>query len=394
MGKVLLIIILFILTILSGCSNYKELNQLSIVLGIGIDYLPKEGLYEVTYQTVKPSENAAKGTGSGSTPIINYQATGKTIYEAAGNTANFFSRQNIYSHIQLVVIGEQLAKKESLNFIFDVFERDAGARANVPVLIARGAGVKTTMDMLSTIDKIPVQALVGKIKNSSKNIGEHDQTKIYEVIEDLTNDGSEPAISGVSIVGSKKIGGRNENLETMNKTFTKLNGVAMFKGGKLVGWLDGSKTKSLLIIKNKIKDTNVRFQCDKEHYNNIIVDRLKSDTNVNVKNNQAFITTEVKASGHIVELLCNKDISKREVLKQYEQKAEKELEKEIKDGIFTAQKLQSDVFGFGEMLHITHPKIWKDHKRKWKKFFSEAKINVEVKVNIDGTGMRIKPYPF
>ena len=60
-----------LLAILSGCSNYKEINELAIVLGVGIDYIPDKNMYEVTYQVVKPSENAAKGTGSGSTPVIN-----------------------------------------------------------------------------------------------------------------------------------------------------------------------------------------------------------------------------------------------------------------------------------------------------------------------------------
>ncbi|MEH7121173.1 Ger(x)C family spore germination protein [Neobacillus vireti] len=390
----LILLFMCIIVILPACSNYKELNELAIVLGVGIDFIPDKNLYEVTYQVVKPSENAAKGTGSGSTPIINYKATGKTLNEAAGNSSNIFSRQNIYSHIQLVVIGEQLAKKESLNFIFDVFERDAGVRVNVPVLIARGSGVKTIMDTLSTIDKIPVRALVGKIKNASTLLGEHDETKIYEVIEDLTNDGSEPAISGVSVIGNKKTGTTMKNLETMDKTFVKLNGVAIFKKGKLVGWLDGNKTKSLQIVENKVKNTNVRFHCDEKRYNNIIINQLKNDTKVNIQNNQAVITVNTKAYGYIVELLCNKDISKREVISEYEAKAEKELKKEISEGILAAQKLKSDVFGFGEILHTTKPKKWKESKHQWDQLFSQAKVNVKVNVSIEETGMRIKPYPY
>jgi spore germination protein KC len=293
-----------------------------------------------------------------------------------------------------VVIGEELAKKESLNFIFDVFERDAGVRVNVPVLIARGSGVKTTMDMLSTIDKVPVQGLVGKLQNASELSGEHGQTKIYEVIEALTSDGSEPAISGVSVVGSKKVGARNENLETMNKTFTQLNGVALFNKGKLAGWLDGRKTKSLQIIHNKLKQTDLRFHCDEKRYNNLIVNHVKNKTNVSLKNQHAVINIETNAYGYIVELLCNKDISKREILKEYEERAANELETEIKDGILAAQRLKSDVYGFGEVLHISHPKIWRENKHHWKQLFSQAKVNVHVKVNIEETGMRIKPYPF
>src|SRR5262249_12623507 len=121
MRKIVCLMFLFLSTALPGCSNYKELNELSIVIGAGIDYIPSKDLYEVVFQTIVPSENTASGVGSGATPVVNFKTTGKTISEAARNSSNLYARQNIYSHIELVIIGEQLAKKESLNYIFDVF---------------------------------------------------------------------------------------------------------------------------------------------------------------------------------------------------------------------------------------------------------------------------------
>jgi spore germination protein KC len=124
------------------------------------------------------------------------------------------------------------------------------------------------------------------------------------------------------------------------------------------------------------------------------VNHLKSEPKVDMQNSQAVITIQVNAFGILTELLCNKDINKREVIKEYERKGEQELEKEIKDGIIVAQKLESDVFGFGEILRNTHPNIWRKYKQQWNKLFSQAKVNVQVNLNIEGTGMRIKPYPY
>ncbi|REE91575.1 spore germination protein KC [Paenibacillus taihuensis] len=386
--------ILTVLFALTGCSNYKELNELSIVLGLGIDYLPNKDMYEVTYQVVNPSENAAKSTGSGTTPVIDFKTTGKTLSEAAMNHANVFSRRNIHSHIQLVVIGEKLARKESLNFVFDIFERDANVRVNIPVLVARNSDVKTLLDTLVSIDKIPVRTLEGKLENASLILGEHGDTKIYDVIEDLTNLGSEPAISGVTIVGNKKTGITKKNLESMDKTYVALNGIGVFKEGMLVGWMDGQKTKSLQIIDNKIKKTFLRIPCDEKHYNALVINRLRSHSHVDITKNQAEINVQVQGYGFISELLCNKDISKREVLQEYEDKAVLELEKEIKEGIRAAQKMKSDVFGFGEILHYSHPRKWNDYSEQWDEVFSKAKVTVHASIDIEGVGMRIKPYPY
>jgi spore germination protein KC len=390
----LCLIIIFLIGTLSGCSNYKELNELSIVVGLGVDYIPSKNTYQVIFQSIIPSENVAQGSGSGATAVTSYITNGKTLSEAAYNNSRLNSRQNIFSHIQVLILGEQLAKKESLNFIFDVFERDAGVRVNVPVLIARGENVKTIMDILPSNDKVPVRAIVGKLKNASKNSGEYGETKVYQVIENLSTIGSEPAINGISASGNKKKGMTKANLEDMEKAYVELHGVAMFRKGKLVGWFDGIKTRTIQIIHNKILSTNVRIHCDEKRYNTILLNRLKSHSKVDIRNNQAVITINANASGNITELLCNKDISKRKVVREYEEKVEKKLEKEIREGIATAQKMKSDVFGFGEILHYTHVAKWKKSKHQWPEMFSQAKVNVHVKMDIERTGMRVKPYPY
>lgn len=380
--------------LLPGCSNYKELNDIALVVGIGIDYIPSKNQYEVVFQAVNPSENTAKGAGSGGTPVTNYITTGKTITEAVQNTSKLYSRRNVFSHIELVVLGEQLTKKESINFIFDIFERDAGVRVNVPVLIARGEKVKTIMDILPSNDKVPVRTLLGKVENAALYTGEYGETKIYEVIEHLSNKGSEPAISGISVKGNKKKGTSKSNLEEMQKAYITLNGVAIFKKGKLIGWLDGLGTKAIQIVQNKVKITNLQIHCDKNRYNSIAVTRLKSHSKVDIHNNHAMITIYANAYGFMPEVLCNKDISKKKVMQEYERKAQQELKKEIMDGVVEAQKMKSDIFGFGEMYHLNHPQKWKTIKKEWNDLFSEAEVNVLVETNIEGTGMRIKPYPY
>ncbi|MGX6441796.1 Ger(x)C family spore germination protein [Neobacillus sp. K501] len=394
MRRTLLFVIILIFGSLSGCANYKELNEISLVLGLGIDYNPDKETFEVVYQVVNPKENAAKETGSGATPVDNYKTSGKTLSEAARNSSKVFSRQNVYSHIQLVIIGEHLARKESLNFIFDVFEREASVRVNVPVLIARGNEVKTTMDIIPSIDKVPVRTFVGKIKNSSRLLGEYGEVKINQVIENLTSYGIEPSINGITVVGDKKTGSSKENLEKMEKAIVSLNGIAVFRKGKLVGWLDGKKTKSIQIIQNQLKNTNLNIPCDARRYNSVMVNRLKNKSKVEIKNNQAEITVQTNAYGYLSEMLCNKDISKPEVLNEVMLKAERELENEIREGIVAAQKLKSDVFGFGENLRIANHHKWKKVKNNWNDLFSQAVVNVQVNLEIEGTGMRIKPYPY
>ncbi|MGG2064169.1 Ger(x)C family spore germination protein [Bacillus sp. S14(2024)] len=390
--RVLLLILLFI--ILSGCSNYKQLNEVAIIVGMGVDYIPKKDVYEVTFQAINPSANAMQIGNSKATPVVSYKATGKTISEAARNSSKQISRQNIYSHVALVVIGETLAAKESLNFVFDVFERDAKVRVNVPVLIARNARVHEVMDILPSLDKVPMVSLIGRIKNTSKLLGEHGEVKIYQIISALASKGREPAVSGISVKGNKKIGTTNANVERMENTFAVLNGVGIFKKGKLVGWLEGKKTKSIQIVNNTLKQTNLSIPCNKKKDNSVQVKSAHSDVKVDMDHSQAIIHIRTHVNATLDEILCNKNINDYKVIKEFEHEAEQEFKKETYDGIVSAQMMESDVFGFGDILHRTHPVKWKKQKQHWDQIFSKAKVYIDVDVNIEGTGMRVRPYPY
>lgn len=389
------LLLLIILCFLSGCSNYKELNEVSVVVGMGIDYDAKTHLYEVVLELINPAENSMQaGSGGRTVPIVAYTGTGKTLSEASRYAAKKIPREHIYSHIALVVIGEQLAKKESLNFIFDAFERDAKARTNVPILIARNTSVYNVMGTLSQLDKLPVRSIIGKIHNVAQSSGENAETKVYQVVEALSSPGREPTISGISIIGNEKKGITTRNLETMDKAYTVINGIGVFQNGKLVGWLDEEKGKSIQLIQNQLKQTNVMISCNQKRYNSVLVNYAHSDVKVDVQNNQVMITIRLHAAGILDEVLCNKDLKSPIVIKEFERKAEKELKKQLKAGITTAQKLESDAFGFGDILRRTHPVKWKKQKQNWNQRFADAKINIDVIFDIEGTGMRSKAYPY
>lgn len=82
MKKRRLIIIMLLMTIvLTGCWNRRELNELAIAVGFGVD---KDGeQYRFSVQVVDPGEVAAnKGGTSGRTPVTMYHMSAPTIFEA------------------------------------------------------------------------------------------------------------------------------------------------------------------------------------------------------------------------------------------------------------------------------------------------------------------------
>jgi spore germination protein KC len=394
MAKKWVSILFLICGLVTGCSSYQELNQLGIVIAMGLDYIPEKDLYKVTFQVINPSENSSQNPGTGGTPVIGYSDTGKTLSEAARNSTKKFSRQNVYSQVALVLVGEDLATKKGLNFIFDTFERDARVRVNIPVLIARGTKVEDVLDIMPALDKIPAESIISKLKNTSTVLGEHKNVRLYEVVSQLGSKGKEPSISGISVKGNIELGSSKGNTEQSKNAYTYLNGVGMLRNGKLVGWLDGKKSKAIQVIDNSIKETNLTIKCADDRYNSIELTRLKSSSKVDVKSGKASINIKLYGYGYLDELLCNKKIGREKVMEKFQKEAAQELKKEVLSGIKAAQKAKSDIFGFGEMYHMSHPEKWNSAKKNWNQLFANASVKINVVFRLRHTGMNVETYPY
>jgi len=393
MKRKCMILILITSLLLVSCSNYKELNSVSIVVAMGVDYIPKDNQYNMVLQIINPSAIASV-TGSIGTPVISIVEKGRTISEAARNVTKSVSRSNIYSHVALVVIGEKLAKEKTLNYIFDVFERDSKIRVNIPVVIARNDSVSHVMNNLPALDKLPAKSIVGKIRNTSSLLGENQEIQMRQVISALSSSGREPVINGAVLENESKTSETLDNFSSVKSSYNKIEGLGVIKKGRLVGWLDGAPAKSVQIIDNAIKETNVQIKCSKKEFDSMELTRVKTDTKIKMKGKIPIIHIKVKAIGIIDEVLCNDNFDQAKTLKKYELLSEKAIKKSLDEGIKKAQEYGADIFGFGDKLHLSDPKVFKKYEKNWNDQFQKAKVKIDVDVQINNVGMRKKAYPF
>ncbi|XRG78413.1 Ger(x)C family spore germination protein [Rossellomorea sp. GAMAL-10_SWC] len=393
MKRKCMILILITSLLLVSCSNYKELNSVSIVVAMGVDYIPKDNQYNMVLQIINPSAIASV-TGSIGTPVISLAQKGRTISEAARNVTKSVSRSNIYSHVALVVIGEKLAKEKTLNYIFDVFERDSKIRVNIPVVIARNDSVYHVMNNLPALDKLPAKSMVGKIKNTSSLLGENQEIQMRQVISALSSSGREPVVNGAILENETEKSETLDNFSDVKSSYNKIEGLGVIKKGKLVGWLDGPPAKSVQIVDNAIKETNIQIKCSKTEFDSMEITRLKTDTKIKMKGKTPIIQIKVKAIAIIDEVLCNDNFDQAKTLKKYELLSEKAVKQTLEEGIKKAQGYGADIFGFGDKLHLSDPKVFKKYEKNWNDQFQKAKVKIDVDVQINNVGMRKKAYPF
>lgn len=383
-------------TLTSGCWNKKELNEIAIVSAVGIDK-SDDGKLMGTFQIINPGSvtGTLQGGGGQSPPISILSSKGYNVLELDRHTSAKLSRAMYLSHANLVVISEEQARTEGILPILDAFDRAPPFRTTARMIIARDVMAKDILETLTVIDKVSATKVVKMIESTEKQQGESISVNIQEVIKNLVSQGREPVISGVGITPKKGKGNKMDDTYTSEvKANPVSDGIAIFKKGKLVSWLDGEQAKGALWVLGKIKNTNVNIDWkDEKDAIDYQVVRQKTDVKVKMKKGTPKVMINVQVEGEIRETKVPVDFENLQVLLDIEKALGKDVKEGMKSAIAQAQDNHSDIFGFGDRMHQSYPQEWGKLKEDWHDV-TFPKLEVEVKVNtyIRRTGLRNKPF--
>ncbi|OOE12299.1 Ger(x)C family spore germination protein [Fictibacillus arsenicus] len=385
------------LLFLTGCWDQNELDELSIVMGMGIN-IDKKGDLIVTYQVVNPTEVApgVSGGGGGKQPVFTvYETKGKNLMEATRKATKQTSRRLFFAHARMVVFSEKLAK-ENIYEALDMMSRDPEVRSTIQVLIARNTTPSKILRTFTAIDKVTSDEVAAILRISEKNWGENVQQDINEVLQSIINEGGEPLINGIEITGDKDLAVTAKNYEVGDPARVKVSGMGVFKKGKLKGWLDGPEARGILWLRGKIVSSVVTVPCkgNKKGYA-IEVVRSNTELSASTKRDVPTINVEVFPETNIAETNCPVNLEKPSEILKIEKMFNNVIEKEITKTIKAAQNFNSDVIGFGELLYRENPEKWnRVYKKNYNRIFPEIQVKVKVDSRIRRSGIRTSPFLF
>jgi spore germination protein KC len=388
-----ILILLLLLPVLSGCWNQKELTDLAFVMALGIDK-GKEKKFNLSFQLVNPGNVSSGQTGGGKgLPIAVYRSSGDTITEAARNATKKVSRRLYYAHTNVVVISEEVAK-ESLLYVLDALDRDPEFRTTTELVIARGSKAEDIVTTLTILDRLPVTKITKQIKFSESMLGENISLNIDDFLIGLLSKGKQPIANGYRLVGDKPKARKAENLQkTTTDAFLQSDGLAVFNKGILRGWINYDKARGIVWVLDKVQSTDININWEgKKNALSIAPIRSKTKVSVRIVNEKPIINVKNENEGWISEANTAIDLDSPEVIAQIEKLTEKEITRQIRASVKEAQKLKTDILGFGEKVHIANPPLWKKIQGNWDEEFADLQVNVHVDSYIRRQGIRTKPF--
>ncbi|KYD14436.1 Ger(x)C family spore germination protein [Caldibacillus debilis] len=380
---------------LAGCWSSRELTDIAFVIAIGVDKT-ENNRYLLTMQVMNPRNSASMQQVSSSkgSPVNVYTGHGNTIVEASREAMQHTSRELYFSHANLVVIGEDLAREGVLE-VFDRLERSPQFRTTSFVVIAKDMRATDLLKILTPIDQIPANKIIKTIRFSESLWGEAIKKDVKEAIDELSSSGKQLTLTGLAVVGDKEKG---RSVGDMEKTFIPSriysDEIGVFKNDHLIDWIGGETARGFLWTQNRIKSTIVNFDWanHKEAVSYRVV-RSKTGTKAELSNGKPSVTVSVKVEGNIGETHVPVDLWDPKVLVRLQTAAEKEIKKEIMESIAYAKEKKVDIFGFGELFYSDHPRYWKTAAKDWtEKIFPELNVDIRVDAYIRRSDLRIKPY--
>jgi spore germination protein KC len=390
---VLALLLLNFVPLLSGCWNQKELTDLAFIVAMGIDK-GKNKNFDVSFQIVNPGNVSSGQNGGGQgLPIAVYKSSGDTLTEAARNATKKISRHLYYSHINLLVISEELAKEGVLN-ILDACERDPGFRTTTEVVIAKDTSAEEIISTLTILDKLPVLKITKELQSTEAMLGENLKVNIDDFVSGVISTGKNPVANGYSVMGKKSEAKKASNLMlSTTDAYLKADGLAIFNKGKLVGWMTHEKARGVVWILGKVKSTDINLDWKgKKNALNIVPIRSKTKVSAKIIKGMPVITVLIKEESWVSEANTAINIDDPTVIHQIEKKMEKTIKRQILASVKEAQSLKCDVFGFGEKVHIANPKYWKKAQNHWDDQFANTKVIVKVESYNRRSGVRRNPF--
>ncbi|MEW6064462.1 hypothetical protein P378_20625 [Desulforamulus profundi] len=388
-----LLVVLLILTMVTGCWSSLALEKRAIVSGFGLDQAKEKGKVRVTLQIVK--SGAGGRTDMGDTggvkakqSVLVYTGTGYTFSQALDTLVKKTGKSLFYSEAKIVVAGEAMAR-EGLFTVTDFFDRSREPSTRNLLIIAKGEAKEVLETKLGEED-IWAYGIRDVVKSAMLH-GYLPTSDIKDFITAVESRTTAPVVPLVKIIPNEYKNEGNqppEQKQAVPAKEMKLLGMAVFRHYKMVGQLDERQTRGFLWVNGKehrcITTLPIPGSEDKKAASVTI--RADSKVKPELKNGKLRIHIQVHEEGELSEIQPDSiDMTNPANVKEFEKLKQYAIAGEIQDAVKKAQGLNSDIFGFGEEVHRRYPREWNQLKDKWDEIFPLLEVTIKVQSKIRRT---------
>lgn len=365
---------LIILLCLSGCWNYKELNEYSIVSGVAID---KDGdEYEASILISNSPKNNSGESNSSESQVVVYSGKGNSIFDALKDIGLISPKELYFGSFSVLVISEEVAE-EGINNVIDFSVRYPNTRKNFYVVLAKDTKAKDTLKIMTPLTSFPSQNITDNVRSTTDLQGTINTINFNDLLSTILSDGIEPTINCIKVVGNEEKGSKKDNLESSEPaSYTKLGNLGIFKKDKLIDWANHDESLGINMINGDISEMYLDLEYDGGY---VVIDStsFSSKVNVELKSRKPIINIDLSGEARIIEVNGDIDLEDSDVIEELQKKANKKTKKMVNKALDLAIENKTDIFGFGQMFYRKYPDYYDSVKKEWNNNLGEIEVKIK-----------------
>lgn len=361
-------------SLLFGCWNYREIERLAIVSGVSMDWVKDKIVLNIEIA------NPESGQGEGKVKPVVLKSEGKTVFDAAREVIAKSGMKLYWSHAKVLVLGESMFDGKLIGAL-DWVTRDAETREDMWVLVAKGCKAGDILEGTPEMESLVAYQLDQTLR-SQKAIARFPSIELWKFLDQISGNENTAVLPAVRLVSEK------------GKKIPIIEGCAVVKKQKLLGWLSAEETKALLWVRNELKGGLTVIENVKSPDTDVVLEIFGSKTTVKpvYENDQLSMEINITPSVEIAEITSSMDVMNKDGLKALTAQGKKQIKSDIEKVIEKAQKeFKSDIFGFGSKIKAKMPDLWRKIEPEWDDYFQELDVKVNVKLEIRGSASTAKP---
>jgi spore germination protein KC len=417
MSKLLLLFLAAVLLLPAGCWSRIEVDKLAIVRCLAIDYLPQANEpYLVTLSVARPAATPAGdggrgGGGGGATQV--FSGTGTSMDLALQNASLSAPRHAYFTHNEVVLIGENIAKR-GLQETVDLVMRFHQLRLTNFLLLVPGLAHDVLLASGRLEAALP-QEVLGLLEQARLS-SESDPLEIYHILRQAVTEGQEAHLAVLRLApppeqalpeiaaekqppggqgGGAGAGAGQQEGAAPPPEVLNMDGTAVFRDEKLAGFLTPQETRGYLLLAGRAKRGQLSVPDPLAPDKQVIlgISRGKSKITPRLEAGRLSFLVEAELEGDILSQESRTNLSTPEMLEKLGTAKADALKKEMEQTLRRLQEMEADIIGFGTILRRRNPQAFRALAGRWPQVFRTLQVEIRVKAHIRRTGLLSRPVP-
>ena len=449
----ILVLVLIVVFMISGCSRMTEPNDLAYVVALGIDKSDIENCYDITIQFAKPisisgGSDEGGGGGSGKGIIENLTFTAPTIYSAINIANQLVSKRFTLSHAKKIVFSKYFAE-EGIRDFMETIVRNMEMRPNIYMAVSLSKAQEYLTDVQPLIENNPSRYYqlvyennysvytpnnvsqefyfsqnsmesenVLPIANIVSDIGK-DEGKLSQGSSEGSSDSGSSGGEGQSSEGGEQSSEKNNivtapsasplpmdqygfeynvrnyiagDIQSRSKNKSETLGMAIFNDDKMVGIMGSVESQLYNLMKGSFYSMYASFENlyeDKKSSTVRIEQAKKPKIKVDISGDKPKIKVDLFLSGEFYSLPADFIVEKD--IETYENNVTINTEEAAKKFLYkTSKEFETDIMGFGSYAKRNFL-TYKDFiDYNWKEKYPDSEFEIHVDFKIRRSGLTIR----